>query len=327
MRVLIITEEDQKLAITMEEVMKVVEVALVEYSEGRTVTPVRMALNSSNGTSLFMPSLVESASSLGVKFVSVYPTNKEKTIHGVMILSDVTTGEPLALLEASYLTLLRTGAASGIATKYLSKEKAKVVAVIGTGRQARGLIQAILHVRPNVSEIRLYNRTKEKTYLLEEELRGQYQDVCPTLVISESPEDAIHRADIINTCTTASKPVFSPEGICLGSHINAVGSFKPNMQEIPTSTLIQANKVVVESREAALAESGDFIIPIKQGLYDSNNIYGELGEIISKSKIGRQTEDEITLFKSVGLAAMDVVVAKALYEKVKEKNLGQKINI
>jgi ornithine cyclodeaminase len=324
---LLITEEDQKKAISMEDVIKSVEVALVEYSEGRTRTPVRMSLQSEKGTALCMPSLVEAASSLGVKFVSVYPENKDQTINGIMILSDVHTGKPLALLEASYLTVLRTGAASGVATKYLSKQDAKVAGVIGTGKQARGLIQALLHVRPSINEIRLFNRTKDKAILLCQELQNQYKNQCPTIVISDSPEEAIIGADIIVTSTTSSTPVFSHEALSPGVHINAVGSFKPTMQEIPTPTLIQANKVVVESKEAALEESGDFIVPIEQGLYEATDIYGELGEIINESKPGRQSKDEITLFKSVGLAAMDVVVAKAIYEKVIGADLGLKINL
>jgi ornithine cyclodeaminase len=322
---LVISEEDQRKAITLEEVMKAVEVALVEYSEQRSVTPVRTSISTSQeeGTTLFMPSLVESACGLGVKIVSVFPKNKEKTIYGVMVLSDVETGEPLALLEASYLTVLRTGAASGLATKYLSKNNAKVLGVIGTGTQARGLTEAILLVRPTINEIRLYNRSKEKAILFAEELKER----CYKVVITDSPDDTVNQTDIIVTATTAQTPVFTAESVSQGAHINGVGSFKPSMQEIPTKTLLKAAKVVVESKEGALEECGDLIIPIEEGFFQPSDIYAELGEIINGTKAGRETDEEITIFKSVGLAAMDVVVAKAIYDKVVELGLGQKVNL
>jgi ornithine cyclodeaminase len=326
---LVINVDDIQKTTSIEDVMRAVELALIHYSEGRSVTPVRTAISTSRteGTALFMPSLVESAGSLGVKFVSVFPKNKEKTIYGVMVLSDVETGEPLALLEASYLTVLRTGAASGLATKYLAKADAKVLGIIGTGRQARGLVEAILHVRPMITEIRLYNRTKEKAYLLADELKERYQDRCPTIIIAESPDETVNNADIIVTATTSQTPVFSAGTISPGAHINGVGSFKPSMQEIPTAIMTRAAKVVVESKEAAVAECGDLIIPIEEGQFLPSDIYGELGEILNGTKAGRETDEEITVFKSVGLAAMDVVVAKAIYDKVLELGLGQKVNI
>ncbi|WHY94240.1 NAD(P)-binding domain-containing protein [Neobacillus cucumis] len=326
---LVISEEEIKKAIAMEDVMKAVEVALVEYSEGRTVTPVRTAINTSQteGTALFMPSLVESGGGLGVKFVSVFPKNKDKTIYGVMVLSDVETGEPLALMESSSLTVLRTGAASGLATKYLAKENALVLGVIGTGSQARGLIEAILHVRPSIREIRLYNRTKSKASVLAEELKARYQDQCPEIFIADEADEAVYGADIIVTATTSERPVFSAESVALGVHINGVGSFKPSMQEIPTEIITSAAKVVVEAKEAALEECGDLINPIEAGLFQADDLYGELGEIINGMRSGRESNEEITVFKSVGLAAMDVVVAKAIYDKALELGIGQKVKL
>ncbi|MED3562668.1 NAD(P)-binding domain-containing protein [Bacillus xiapuensis] len=324
---LVISEAEIKKAITMDEVMKAVEVALVEYSERRTVTPVRTAISTSQteGTALFMPSLVESAAGLGMKFVSVFPKNKDKTIYGVMILSDVESGEPLALMESSSLTVLRTGAASGLATKYLAKEDAKVLGVIGTGSQSRGLIEAILHVRPSVSEIRLFNRTKKKASVLAEELMSRYQGI--EIVIADTADQAVRGADIIVTATTSEKPVFSAESVMEGAHINGVGSFKPSMQEIPTEVITDAAKVVVESKEAALEECGDLINPIQAGLFQEDALYGELGEIINGMKAGREADGEITVFKSVGLAAMDVVVAKAIYDKALELGIGQRVQL
>jgi ornithine cyclodeaminase len=326
---LIINEEIQKKAISMKEVMDGVAIALKEYSDGRSVTPIRTAISTSktNGTALFMPSLVEEASSLGVKFVSVFPDNKQKnkkTINGVMILADVNTGEPLCLLEASYLTVLRTGAATGLATHYLASPVASILCVIGTGRQARGLVDAVLCVR-SISEIRLTNRSPEKAHQLATELKNHYKDCCPTIRVLENANEAACGAHIIVTATNSQTPVLAPESIAPGTHINGVGSFRPTMQEIPTGIVEASSKVVVESREAALEETGDLMIPIKQGLFHPHDLYGELGELLKGTKAGRESKEEITFFKSVGLAAMDVVVAKAIYDKVVQAGLGEKV--
>lgn len=328
---IIISEADQKRAVSMVEAMDAVRTALRLYSEGKAVTPVRMAIPTSGraGTALFMPSLVESVGGLGLKFVSVFPENKlvgKKTIHGVMILSDVETGEPLALLEASYLTMLRTGAASGVATDYLAKKGSGVLGVIGTGGQARGLIDAVIAVR-EIQELRLYNRTKNKAMQLAEALKQQHLSRCPTIKVADSGDEAADGADIIVTATNSATPVLSREAVSSGAHINGVGSFRPTMQEIPSSVVGDADKIVVESWEAAMEESGDLVIPIRDGIVERDPIHAELGEIIGGTKPGRESDEEITFFKSVGLAAMDVVVARMIYDKAIQMGLGQRVNL
>lgn len=327
---LVISAEEQRQTLTMLEAIDAVAVALSEYSEGRALSPVRMSLPTSKteGTSLFMPSLVESNGALGVKFVSVFPGNKKmgkKTIYGVMVISDVETGEPLAMLEGSYLTILRTGAVSGLATKHLSNPGSSRLCVIGTGRQASGLIDAILSVR-DIRELCLYNRTQHKADELANEIRNKYKN-APKINIFQNSDQATEGADIIVTATNSHEPVITENSIKKGMHINAVGAFKTTMQEIPSSVLTRINKVVVESRKAALEEAGDLVIPIKEGRFSPDQIYGELGEIVNQKKSGRQTKDEITLFKSVGLAAMDVVIAKKIYDRALEKGIGQYVSL
>lgn len=328
---IVISEELQRKVFSIEDAMEAVKTALGLYSEGKAVAPVRMAIPTSGrpGTALFMPSLVESVGGLGVKFVSVFPENKaagKKTIHGVMILSDVETGEPLALLEASYLTMLRTGAASGVATNYLARKDSRVLGVIGTGGQSRRLIDAVMAVR-DISEIRLYNRTKGKALQLAEELKRQLSSRCPLIKVVDSGDEAAYGADIIVTATNSATPVLSREAVSSGAHINGVGSFRPAMQEIPSSVVRDADKIVVESREAAIEESGDLVIPIRDGIVGRDPIHAELGEIIGGTKPGRELDEEITFFKSVGLAAMDVVVARMIYDKVIQMGLGQRVNL
>ncbi|EJQ04194.1 MULTISPECIES: ornithine cyclodeaminase family protein [Bacillus] len=322
---LVISANEQRNLVNMNEVIEYAALALKEFSAERTITPIRGSLPFANerNMALIMPSVAEGLEALGLKVVTVVPENKKvgkKTINGIVMLSDFQTGEPLALLEGSYLTMIRTGALSGVATKYLARHNAKTLCIIGTGEQAKGIAEAIFAVR-DIEKVILYNRTEEKAYAFAEYIQERFNK--PAYVHTNANE-AISEADIIVTTTNASTPVFS-EKLQKGVHINAVGSFKPNMQELPSHAIAGANKVVVESKEAALDETGDLQVPIKEGLFKANAIHAELGQIISKEKAGRENNEEITIFKSVGLAVVDIIVAKYLYEKAVEQGVGNKI--
>jgi len=327
---LVLSASDIKQAISMSDAIEAVSTALVASSLGEAITPVRTNLPVANrGSSLFMPSFVASASSLGVKFVSVFPGNKQlakKTIYGVLVLADAETAEPIALLEASYLTALRTGAASGLATQYLARENARILGVIGTGVQSRGIIQAVQTVR-QIDEIRLFNRTKEAAEVLKAELEAEDRLVRPRVVVVDVPNDAVSGVDVLVTATNSMNPVFDASALSLGTHINAVGSYRPDMQELPSEVFRRYPKVVVESLEAALQETGDFIIPCAEGMWSPSQLYAELGDIVRGAVASRETMEETTIFKSVGLAAMDMVVAKMAYERAMRLNIGQRIDI
>jgi ornithine cyclodeaminase len=333
--VLAISAQVQEKLVTMQEAIEGVAVALSEYSCGRTQSPVRLAIPvgqgeaGQKGVSLFMPSYVEAAGSLGIKMVSVFPGNKQsgrQTIYGLLLLADPATGEPLAVLEASRLTVLRTGAAAGLATRLLARETAAELAVIGTGAQARGAVEAVLAVRP-IKRIRLYNRTKEKAASFAREIAALLGPGHPELTIVDAADEAVKNADIIVTATNSAAPVFSAEALSPGVHVNAIGSFRPDMQELPGGLIAAADKVAVESREAALEETGDLLIPIRQGLFQPERIHAELGEIAAGLKPGREREGEITVFKSVGLAAMDMVIARLLYDRAVETGAGQLVSL
>lgn len=322
---LVISAEEQRNLVNMNEVIAYAALALQEFSAERTITPIRTSLPfaSEQNTALIMPSVAEGLEALGLKVVTVAPQNKKigkKTINGIVMLSDFQTGEPLALLEGSYLTMIRTGALSGVATKYLARHNAKTLCIIGTGEQAKGIAEAVFAVR-NIEKVILYNRTEEKAYAFVQHIQTTFGK--PAYVYRNSNE-AISEADIIVTTTNASTPVFS-EKLQKGVHINAVGSFRPSMQELPSHAIANANKVVVESKEAALEETGDLQVPIKEGLFKASDIHAELGQIISGGKAGRENEEEITIFKSVGLAVVDIIVAKYLYEKAVERGIGNRI--
>ncbi|MED1170734.1 ornithine cyclodeaminase family protein [Bacillus inaquosorum] len=323
---LIINADEQKKLVDMNEIIEYAAVALKEFSAERTITPIRAALSFHNdqNTSLIMPSVAEKLSSVGVKIVNVAADNQKlgkKTINGVVMLSDFKTGEPLALLEGSYLTMVRTGALSGAATKYLSREDSKNLCIIGTGEQAKGLVEAVLAVR-DIQEIFLYNRTEKRAHEFAEYIRKTFNKCVE---VYSDADMAVREADIIVTATNSSTPVFS-ERLKPGVHINAVGSFRPTMQELPSHVISSADKVVVESKEAALEETGDFQVPINEGIFNASDIYGELGQLIEEGK-GRTGDKEITLFKSVGLAAVDIVIAKYFYKKAVENKMGTSIQL
>ena len=315
-----IDAHEQAELLNMEEVVEAVAESLQAYSEGKTDTPLRYVLPfNEDNRYLVMPALSDELKVVGLKTVTVAPNNTKvgkNTIVGSVILSDYETGETLAVLEGSYLTKIRTGAISGVATKYLARENAETLCVIGTGDQAQGLIEAVLAVR-DIKRIQLYNRTYRKAVTFAETVQQQYQSVDVTVM--ENVDDAIANADVIVTATNAIQPVFN-KSLEAGVHVNAVGSFKSDMQELPSHAIANADKVVVEASEAALEETGDLITPIKEGLFGEKDLYGELGEIVGSLLAGRESDEEITIFKSVGVAIVDIIVANYFYQKAQKNN-------
>ncbi|WP_039068568.1 ornithine cyclodeaminase family protein [Staphylococcus shinii] len=310
-----IDAQEQAKLLNMEEIVDAVAESLKAYSEGKTNTPLRYSLPfNEDNRYLVMPALSDELKIVGLKTVTVAPNNTKigkNTIVGSVILSDYETGETLAVLEGSYLTKIRTGAISGVATRYLARENAKTLCVIGTGDQAQGLIEAVLAVR-DIERIQFYNRTYDKAVNFSKQIEKDHEHL--NLVVCDDVETAIADADIIVTATNAQAPVFK-QRLAQGVHVNAVGSFKPDMQELPSQAIVDADKVAVEAVEAALEETGDLINPVSEGVFGRNHLYGELGHIVASKLEGRVSEDEITIFKSVGVAIVDIVVANYFYQK------------
>lgn len=315
---LFIDEQKQRDILDMREVVEEVGAALQAYSEDRTQTPMRYSLPYNDGNRyLVMPAICDDLGVVGVKTVTFAPNNPnigKQTIVGSVTLSDHETGETLAVLDGAYLTKIRTGAISGVATQYLARKNAETLCVIGTGEQAEGLIEAVLAVR-DIQRIHFYNRTNEKAEKFAEQVSQQYEAI--ETQVFKDVEEAMDDADIIVTATNSPEPVY--EGALKpGVHLNAVGSFKPDMQELPTETIANADKTVVEAAEAALEETGDFIEPIKEGRFKEEDLYGEIGRIVSGELNARESDEEVTVFKSVGLAIVDIVVANYFYKKVQK---------
>ncbi len=315
------SQQAVKEGVTMPEAIELMKEAFRSLSAGEAVVPLRVNLPQpqKNAQTLFMPVYLPSAEALGLKMVTIFRDNPAQNlplIHGMMLVMDGTNGQPMALLDAEYLTALRTGAASGLATDLLARKDATVLAVFGTGAQARTQVEGVAAVRA-LQKVIVFGRNPENTEVFCKELRAK---TGLKIEVAHTPEQLLE-ADIICAATTSNVPVFEHLHLKKGVHINGVGSYRPDAREIPGQTM-EAATIVVDQRTAAVAEAGDIVLPMKEGLLGDASNFVELGEIILGPKRGRISEDEITVFKSVGNAVQDLAVASYLVGKAQEGNLG-----
>ncbi|GGA46606.1 ornithine cyclodeaminase family protein [Psychrobacillus lasiicapitis] len=278
-------------------------------------------------SALYMPSADLVGEVAAVKVVTIFPhnpANGKATTQGVILLSDASNGEHLAMLSASYLTRLRTGALSGIATNYLAKQDAKVLAVIGTGAMAFEQVLGVLAVRP-IERILLVNRNLEKAKAFGEKLKAFGVQTAYELI--ENVAAAVRQADIINCATRANEPVFDGADLKAGAHVNGVGSYLPHMHEVDLTTITRAAKIVVDDLAGVKEEAGELIDAEERGKWSFEQVYGEIGQLVVGVINGRENKEEITFFKSVGAAYFDLAVAKGVYAKAKEQQIGTEIDV
>ena len=331
MKITVLKQNDIENVFNMKDAIVAAKDALEFYSKGASNIPLRINIDipKEKGQSLYMPGYVEEADALGVKIVSMYPENKNKGLDSVlstMVLKNSKTGEICSILDGTYLTQLRTGAVSGAATDLLARQDASIFALIGTGGQAESQLEAILNVR-DIKEVRVYGRDKEKAEKFVDKVKEKLENQFDFKIFAtDSSKEAIENADIITCVTTSKNPVFDGKYVKKGAHINGVGSYTPDMQEIDPYVLINGDKIYVDTRDGVLNESGDFIIPIKENQFSESDVTGELGELILGKIKGRENEDEITIFKTVGSGVLDVVTAKRIYDKAVEKGIGEIID-
>lgn len=319
----ILTANDVRAAITMREVIDAVREGFIQLSAGRAKAPVRGVIPVNNGMTLTMPAYLEGSPISTVKIVSVYADNPRKnlpTVVAKVLALDANTGVPVALMDGTVLTALRTGAASGLATELLARPDSSVLAVMGAGAQARTQVEAICTVRP-IREIRIFSLMGAEK--MAEELREKY---ALKVVVAGSETDALDGADVVAAATNSKTPVVHGEVLKPGAHVNGVGSFTPEMQEIHESVVTRA-KVVVDHRESAWAEAGDLIIPRDRGVFQESDVYAEIGEIAAGSRPGRTSETEITFFKSVGNAVQDAATARRIVEVAQARGIGTEIEV
>lgn len=292
----------------MREVIEAMRRGFVALSTGQATVPVRGVMNVDGNTTLTMPAYIHGSAVSVVKVISVYPGNAAQglpVVLGKVLVLNAATGEALALVDGGALTALRTGAASGLATDLLALPDAHVLAVLGAGKQARTQVEAVCAVRP-IERIRVYSPRNAAAFA--DELRQRYGiDV----VVAVNARDALKEAHVVVAATNNATPVVGLADVHAGVHINGVGSFKPEMQEIGAD-VVQAAKIVVDHRESAWHEAGDLIIPRDAGLIREEDVHAELGEVAAGLRPGRESAEEITFFKSVGNAVQDAAAAERL---------------
>ncbi len=327
---LILTAADVRKALPMRETIEAMKRAYASLSDGKAEMPLRTRLPvpKHDAATLFMPAFVqtEAGDALAVKIVSLFPANPQRGlafIQAAVLVLESDSGRPLALLEGSTLTARRTGAASGAAIDLLARLDSHVLAIIGAGGQARSQMEAACSVR-KIEKVWVFDAAIERAEALASEMAGQ-GNIPKEVHVAQTSRQAVQEADIICTATTSKTPVFEDGALKAGVHICAIGSYLPEMQEIPAETMARA-RVVVDSRLAALAESGDLIQPIRAGLFGEDHIHAELGEIALGRKTGRQSPDQITVFKSVGLAVQDAMAAQLALQNADKMGIGQMAN-
>jgi ornithine cyclodeaminase/alanine dehydrogenase-like protein (mu-crystallin family) len=322
MNLRVLSAEDVRRALPMAEAVEATKAAFSQLSTGRADVPLRTPLEvpAHNGVTLFMPAYLADDDQMAVKIVSVFNDNPARglpLIHALVVVVDATTGQPQAAMDGTYLTALRTGAASGAATDLLARPDARVAAIFGAGAQGRTQLEAVYAVRP-IKGAWVFDLNPEQAAAYAKEMSAR---LSLPVSVAESPAEALRQADVVCTATTSSTPVFADADLKPGVHINAVGAYTPQMQEIPAETVVRA-KVVIDHHESSLAEAGDLIIPMDQGMIDKDHIYAELGEIAAGLKPGRTSDNETTLFKSVGVAVQDVAAAGRVLAAAERLRLG-----
>ena len=312
--------------LTMQDCIDAMRSAFINFSQGKSIVPQRISLNLSkdNDEALFMPAFENESDFASLKIVSVFKNNPQinlPKIQALIILIDAKTGSTLSIMDGEYITAMRTGAVSGLATDLLAKRDSQTAAIIGTSVQAVTQLEAIDCVR-ELRKVFIFGLTLKDA----EKFVNQNKKKYSFELIPAENKSLLNECDIICTATSSLTPVFEDINIKEGSHINSIGSYKPNMCEIPEGTILRS-KLVADSISACLNEAGDIIQPINKGSITQDHIYAELGEIASGVKSGRKNEEEITVFKSVGIAIQDLAVSSYVYKKAMKMKLGKKISI
>jgi ornithine cyclodeaminase len=327
---LILTADEVRGALPMKETIEAMKRAYASLSDGKAEVPLRTRLSvpPQEAVSLFMPAYVqaEGGDALAVKVVSLFPGNPQRGlafIQAAVLVLEADTGRPVALLEGSSLTAIRTGASSGAAIDLLARPDSRAVAVFGAGAQGRTQLEAACSVR-KIEKAWVFDPSIERAEVLAQEMAGK-GPIPKDLLVAHSSRQAVSEADIVCTATTSTTPVFADADLKPGTHVSAIGSYTPEMQEAPAETVARA-LVVVDSRSATLAETGDLLQPMQAGLFGEEHIYAELGEIVLGRKPGRSSPEQITYFKSVGIAVQDAMAAQLALRNADKMGIGQNVS-
>ena len=326
---LILNAAEVRQALPMDQTIVAMKDAYAALSNGTAVVPLRtrLPISNHNALSLFMPAYMktESDEALAVKIVSLFPNNPSRGlayIQAAMLVFEAGTGRAVALLEGSTLTAIRTGAGSGAAIDLLARNASKVVAIFGAGPQGKTQLEAACTAR-KIETVFIFNPTHEKAEAFVREMAGR-NSIPKDIRVAKTPKEAIENADIICTATTSSRAIFEDKDVKSGTHISAVGAYTPEMQELPIETVARA-RIIVDSYATVKDEAGDIVKAMQAGLIKEADIHAELGEIILGKKAGRQSDEEITFFKSVGNAVQDATAAQLALKNAREMKIGTEV--
>lgn len=313
---LLLREDDIRALLPMSEALRLVEDVLRQQAKGKAENRPRTRISYPGGVFNYMAAAVPSHQAVGLK---AYPAGSSGA-QFVVLLFDTETNQLLSILEADWLGRIRTGAASGVATKALAADGAAVAGVIGAGGQAETQIEAIAAGRP-LKTIKVFSRSSERREALVKRLQPRVQVELEPV---KSAEEAIRDSDVITTITTAGEPVFNGEWLKDGAHVNAAGGNRPNRRELDSTTISRADFIAVDSLEQAKLECGDLIIPARERPALWSKVT-ELGSVLAGENKGRTSSTQITVFESQGVALEDVAVARYVYDRARQEGAGQDV--
>jgi ornithine cyclodeaminase/alanine dehydrogenase-like protein (mu-crystallin family) len=326
--VLVVGRDAVRRLLPMERCIELVAGALANLAGGAGVNPLRsiLALPRFNAALAVMPGALDEPAVIGLKAITVFPGNRGtgfESHQGFVTLFETEHGSPIALVDAAEVTAIRTAAASGVATRLLSRQDAAELAIIGSGTQARTHLEAMLAVRPDIRTVRAWSPNRERLEAFAAEMTELHRRAVTAV---EGPRQAIEDASIVCTVSAAREPVVEGAWLAPGCHINAVGSSQPTARELDAEAVRRA-RLIVDNRESALHEGGDFLAAREAGLVGDEHIAGELGQVVIGEIPGRSGPDEITLFKSHGIAVEDLAAAHEVWRLAKAEGIGTVIQL
>jgi ornithine cyclodeaminase/alanine dehydrogenase-like protein (mu-crystallin family) len=327
MELVLLSQSEVSALLPMAECMEVVADALRALTEGEAILPLRTVIKVPDTLNAFgsMPAYLRRPGALGIKVISVFPDNSKFDLgshQGAVLLFEVDHGQLIAIMDARAITAIRTAAVSGIATRALAREDASELAILGAGEQALTHLDAMCLARP-IRRVRVWSRSDERTRRFAR-IASERSDTEVEAV--PSAREAVRGAAIVCTVTASRDPVLRGEWLDSGTHINAVGASLPIARELDSEAVRRA-KLFVDRRESAISEAGDFLIPKREGIITESHIMGELGELLLGRIPGRRSADEITLFKSLGLAIEDVAAAQHVYAQAVRGGVGTRVEL
>ena len=321
---LLLNKEDIKSVFTMCDAIAADKECYRMFSEGKFDVPLRAVINGSNGNFLFMPAYSEEMCAAGLKIVNIMPEKKKKGLPssiGQVLLIDGETGEAKALMDGTYVTALRTAAASGAAFDLFGRKDAEIGALIGTGSQAMCQLEAMLCGR-QLKEVRVAARNYEKTKAFVSQARAELRSYGADIIACADTNEAVDGADLITLVTVSGTPVCSAEYFRPGCTISAVGAYTYDMQELDPGVFSKCGKIYFDSVDAVLSESGDILRPLDEGTLSKDQFTGDIGDYLLGKIPGRESEDEIIVFENVGIGALDLMTAVRIYDKAVRLGIG-----